>query len=211
MAKSKTAKEKANTYILLDRSASMRERWDEAVSSINAYVDELNKTKEEGAVTVAVFDAIDGVQFDVLREAVENKKYKPIEATEASPRGNTPLYDAVARLLALADKTDTKKNVIIIMTDGEENSSREKNREQTKKDLEAVKAKDWEVIFLGADFDAYHGTAVHVNVAVNKTMSMNTGMYETGMRGLANLRNNYTISASANIDTMSLNAIVFKK
>jgi ADP-heptose:LPS heptosyltransferase len=53
----------------------------------------------------------------------------------------------------LARAGNYDKVAIIIMTDGAENSSRELSVAQAKALLDECRAKNWQVIFLGANFD----------------------------------------------------------
>jgi hypothetical protein len=65
----------------------------------------------------------------------------------------TPLLDAIVRTIALAEADNPDKAVIVIMTDGHENASREVTRDGVKVALDRVRARGWEVVFLGANFD----------------------------------------------------------
>lgn len=161
-------KNKLSAYILLDRSGSMGgARWETAISSINQYVETLKKTKNLDAnITVSAFDTGDfsksviesrvnsALSFVTIRDNVSIKEFKSLEATELSPRGGTPLYDATAQIINMAETDNNKKSVIIIMTDGEENSSKEYNLAAIKARIEGCIARDWEVVFLGAEFNA---------------------------------------------------------
>jgi hypothetical protein len=76
------------------------------------------------------------------------------------PEGSTALYDAIGQTITntlnYLAKADTKpKDVyLIILTDGEENSSRSYSSENIKKMIEGQKAADWKFIFLAANQDA---------------------------------------------------------
>jgi Mg-chelatase subunit ChlD len=94
----------------------------------------------------------------------------------------TPLLDALIRIIALADADKPDKAVIVVMTDGQENASKEVTREGVKAALERVKAKGWEVVFLGANFDNI-ADASSVGVGGAKQMAMSAGtMNETMVR-----------------------------
>lgn len=172
---------KLNVFILLDRSGSMATKWEETVSSVNAYVKEMTA---EGYVTVALFDDQQGTQFDIIRDDVKFKNFTPINAKEFSPRGGTPLYDCVEKIVSLAEKENNDKTVIVVMTDGEENSSKEISRDTAKYILNKCKRRDWQVVFLGADFDAF-AQASSVGVGLANTLNMSKGYYESALRGLA--------------------------
>ena len=170
-----------NAFVLLDRSGSMNSRWDEALGAVNAYVRELG---DAAAVTLATFDAVDGLKFDVIRDHVPAVDWKDVTSADASPRGQTPLLDAVARIVALAETADGARTVIVVMTDGHENASREVTKEQARAAVQRCKAKHWQVVFLGADFDAF-GEAGEVGVTSAQTLRTNSGRYEVSMKSVA--------------------------
>lgn len=195
-----------NAYILLDRSGSMANRWEEAISSINAYVDGLAGEKKgiwpaskkiDASVTVALFDDHQGIQYQIIKDHVGLKEWEPIDSAIYKPRGGTPLFDAAMRIFADAKAVDASRTIIVIMTDGQENSSKEATKEMMKKEVEKAKLQGWEVIFLGADFDTYTHTASGLNVAATKTATMHQGQYGDFMRGLSNQTVAYACNATS--------------
>lgn len=140
-------------FILLDRSDSMSSLWSEAISSINTYVQKLADEKVDTGVTLAVFDSNNGLDFQIIRDRIIPSTWMPVAINEAPPRGMTPLNDATGKIVALANAGNYDKVAIIIMTDGQENSSQELTVEAAKKLLDDCRAKNWQVIFLGANFD----------------------------------------------------------
>ncbi len=181
-----------HSYILLDRTGSMSDIWDEALGSVNAYaasVGEADEGEIEGAdiktaVTLAVFDYQESLQFDVLRKDVTSETWIDVTNDEASPRGMTPLFDAIGRIVSLAEADKPEKAVIVIMTDGHENSSREITRDGAKAALDRAKANGWEVVFLGAEF-ANFGDADAVGMSASKTMAVGQGRMQDSMSALA--------------------------
>ncbi len=160
-------------FILLDRSGSMGgSMWTEALNSINAYVKKLADDNVDTGVTLAVFDSNE--PFVVIRDRITPKTWMDVSNKDATPRGGTPLNDATGKLLDLAEKgingVQYDKVAIIIMTDGNENASHEYTVEKIKARLDLVRAKNWQVIFLGANFDnaaqAFsYGNMSHATVA----------------------------------------------
>ena len=177
---------KIHSYILLDRTGSMSPIWDEALSSVNVYAG--NIAGQAGDVvpkiTLAVFDAQDGLQFDVLRRDVPPDSWQPVTGKEASPRGMTPLFDAVARLISIAEADNPDKAVIVIMTDGAENASREVTKDGVKAALDRAETRGWEVVFLGAEF-ANFSDADAVGISRRKSMAMGRGRMSESMTRLA--------------------------
>lgn len=207
LAPAAMAKEPASpaihSYILLDRTGSMEPIWSEALSSVNAYADGLaaldGGPRVDADITLAVFDAQDGFQFDVLRDDVDAERWKKITNDEVSPRGMTPLYDAIGRMVALAEKDRPDKAVIVIMTDGEENSSEEMTKASTRAALDRVRAKGWEVVFLGAEFSNFDD-AEGVGQSASRNMAVSKDQLSDSMNRLAQKSKNYAAGAAPSVE-----------
>jgi uncharacterized protein with von Willebrand factor type A (vWA) domain len=167
-----------NVYILLDRSGSMSTLWDEAVGSINGYVKTL---KPSTKVHLAVFDS---VSHDVARDC-KAKDWVDVSSLEFQPRGSTPLYDSVGKVMALADEAKAKKTILVVMTDGYENCSKEHTQASIKARVSQFEAKKWEVIFLGANFDAVESVSGSLGVGAGKTMNIAAGNLRSGFDTLS--------------------------
>jgi hypothetical protein len=88
----KAAVKDLSVYILLDRSGSMQNLWDEALTSINTYVHALDGSTK---ATMAVFDS---GGFDMIRDTTA-AQWTDVGKSDAHPRGMTPLYDAAGKIL----------------------------------------------------------------------------------------------------------------
>src|SRR5262249_53900873 len=143
-------------FILLDRSGSMAEggKWPEALNAVNGYVSKLATDNVDTGVTLAVFDKDrDALDYRVVRERIIPSTWHTVSDKEVSPRGWTPLNDAIGRMVASAKAGNYDRVAIIIVTDGMENASVELNHAQAKALLDECRQRGWQVIFLGADFD----------------------------------------------------------
>ena len=194
-----------SSYILLDRTGSMSDIWDEALGSVNAYAEAVGKVEDgeaddlETTVTLAVFDHQEGFQFDVLRQNVEPDAWSKVTNDEVSPRGMTPLFDAINRTITMAEADNPEKAVIVIMTDGHENSSREVTRQGAKAALDRAEARGWEVVFLGAEFASF-GDADAVGVSANKQMAVSAGSLSVTQERLAKKARDYGKGEAAEIE-----------
>jgi len=184
-------------FILLDRSQSMTVagRWQEALGAINGYVKKLAADNVDTGVTLAVFDKHDGMfNYEIIRDRITPATWKPVSNEDAAPRGWTPLNDAIGRLVTQAragfNGTPYDKVAIIIVTDGEENASKEFSHQQAKALLESCRQQGWQVIFLGADFDNAAQAAAYGN-ATRATMSATAGNYASALRMTASKRGAY--------------------
>jgi uncharacterized protein with von Willebrand factor type A (vWA) domain len=179
-----------NVYILLDRSGSMSNMWAESIGSINAYVAEL---PEKTNVFLAAFDT----EYTVVRNSTV-KKWKPIETNEITPRGNTRLFDSSARIMMRALDDNEEKTVVVVMTDGEENSSINFKQSDVKALAKSLEDKKWELIFLGANFDKVGDVARHYGVGINKFTDIKAGnMHEYMTASLATSTRAYASTGEA--------------
>lgn len=195
-------------FVLLDRSGSMNTQWAEALGSINAYVKKLADDKVDTGVTLMVFDKPDQTpDFTVVRDRITPSTWNPVEKMEVSPRGYTPLNDAIGQIVALARKgapngQQYDKVAIIIMTDGLENASREYTHAQAKALLDSCREKGWQVQFLGANFDNAAQAASYGNLARN-TVESTTANLGVTMDMMATKRGLYGSGVAASMDWSS--------
>ena len=186
-----------DVFILLDRTGSMASLWVEAVSSVNTYVRELAKDGAGDRVTLAAFDAYEsGMQFDILRDAVQITEWREVAPDEVLPRGTTPLLDALVRLVTRAEEVNNEKTAIVVMTDGFENASKEVTVEAAKATLDRVKGKNWQINFLGADFDGI-SQAGRLGVARDNSMNFRQGRADAAMHSTAQAHSSYRRSPGA--------------
>ena len=143
-----------NIRMVLDRSGSMNRRIKDTIDSINAFIQDQKDNKIFGVLTLSTFDTI-SIDVPIYRQEV--KKLQELDYDFLKPRAGTPLLDAIG--IAIHDlennpvKEDEKK-VLVIVTDGYENSSREYNPD-TIRDLIRTKTEEgWLIVYLGADHDA---------------------------------------------------------
>lgn len=185
-------------FILIDRSGSMAGQWVEALASVNAYVKKLAEDKVDTGVTIVAFDQ-DGATFcfSILRDRITPSTMMPITEKDAHPRGMTPLNQATYKLVELANAHHYDKVAIIIMTDGGENSSApDFTLAGAKVLLETCRAKGWQVIFLGANFDNATQSAGYGNAA-RSTITASVGNFVGTMTSTASKRSAYGLTGEA--------------
>lgn len=171
----------------------MEPQWSETIKSINGYVHELHKGKDKSEITLAVFDLDNGFQYDVLRHKCKPADWKDLAVNEAKPRGLTPLYDAIGKLAREALAEDRDRSAIVVMTDGYENASTEISRDKAKEYLDKCRSKGWQVVFLGANFDAMP-QAKSMGVQVSSTLNIRPESLVRSMASLAGATMTYTSS-----------------
>ena len=184
-------------FILVDGSGSMQSLWTEALSSVNAYVKKLGDDHVDTGVTLAVFDHNMGrMDFRIVRDRIIPSTWHPVTNADATPRGWTPLNDAIGEIVGLAKRGNYDKVALIIMTDGIENSSKELNTAQAKALLDECRKKGWQVVFLGADFDNVAQAASYGNSA-RSTVQVSAANLSTATASLATKRGFYGVTGQS--------------
>ena len=142
--------------VLLDRSGSMAAIKSDAEGGFNTFIAEQRAQSGDARVTLAQFDT----EYDVV---YANRPIGEVPPLELQPRGATALYDGVGRLItdvgaelaALAENERPGTVIIVVVTDGHENSSREWTHDAVKAAIQRQESEySWEFIFLGANMDA---------------------------------------------------------
>ena len=159
--------------VVLDRSGSMAQIADDVVGGFNTFLSEQRKHAGKGRVTLVQFDGQD--PFEILIDGEDLNKVGDLDPGRYIPRGNTPLYDAVGRMIATVDaeileRADAGKpiedQVVVIVTDGFENASREFSWKTISDLIEARRSRAWAFVFLGADESTFEeGAAMGVSQA----------------------------------------------
>lgn len=189
-----------NTYILLDRSGSMATLWNEALGSINNYV---SKLKKKDKVFLAAFDD----QYEIVRECNAGD-WKDVTNEDAAPRGMTALFDSCGKIMTKAEEDDSRKTVLVVMTDGFENASKEHTQTSIKAKVKQFEDKNWEVIFLGANFDAVDSVSGGLGLVASKSMNISAGNLARGLDTLANYTAAYAATGQSinftDVDKMSM-------
>lgn len=195
--------QKISIFVALDRSGSMSgTRWNNAIEALNSYVMSAQKDNLEGNITITAFDTVGhnthnpNTYYNAPRfvDIVSNKPismFVPISPTTIQPEGGTPLYDASAFVMDKA-LASPGRSIVIILTDGEENESKEYNQSSIRAKVEQVTKLGNEVIFLGANFDI---STYRNQSGLNATKSANFDL--TSRSATAQMVNSlYTATAS---------------
>lgn len=149
--------DRSEIVVVLDRSGSMQEARKDHEGGLNSFVADQRGLAGEVTFTLIQFDTQN--PCEVVYDGVPIADVGPCELV---PRGGTPLLDAVGRAVAhVAKRIDARSPkpdqvLVMIITDGEENESREWTKAKVAalvKEREATHG--WKFLFLGANVDAF--------------------------------------------------------
>ena len=192
--------------LVVDRSGSMSRIQSDAQGAVNSFLDEQSKVDGVADVLLADFDSQESFRVALDGGLATWKPYT------LSPRGMTPLYDAIGRGINETEqrvaRSGADKVIVVIVTDGGENSSREFTRDSATALIKAKEAAGWEFVFLAAGQEAwvaaqaFAGTTMHFSNTINMTST--AGSYAGGMRSasasVARSRGGETVAYAAVVD-----------
>jgi hypothetical protein len=174
-------------HFVLDKSGSMFNCIESTVNGYNAQLETIQKLQKEYPeqqflVSLTIFDDIvDDVQLNQTIDAVEF-----LRMSRYRPSGTTALLDAIGmsiNSIQIANESVILNNemsiVMVILTDGLENASREFTFHQIAKTIKSLEETEkWTFNFLGADIDAIH-TSKMLNIKSENVVSFNkSNMHE---------------------------------
>ena len=152
-------KNKTDITIILDRSGSMASVQDDTIGGFNSFLGEQQKDEGEAALSLVQFDD----QYEVVYADKDLQNADKLNDRTFQPRGSTALYDAIGRtiqstgqrLAALPESERPDKVVLMILTDGFENSSREFSAQKINQMIGHQRnVYSWDFVFIGANQDA---------------------------------------------------------
>ncbi len=160
--------------LILDRSGSMTGLESDTIGGYNAMLKKQQAVDGECRITTLLFDNT----FELLHDRTDIQAVSEMTDKEYQVGGTTALIDAIGMSLHKIDNAEkhtaeeyrAEKVIFVIITDGEENSSREYSTAQVK-DMINKRKKDngWEFIFLGANIDAV-GTAGTFGIGADRAV-----------------------------------------
>ncbi|MGN1357242.1 MAG: VWA domain-containing protein [Succinivibrionaceae bacterium] len=157
--KEKTAESKpqrVELIMILDESGSMYKLVSDTIGGFNSMIDKQRKSGIPSQVTTVLFNE----KTDILYLQKPLDEIPELTNNEYSPERSTALLDAVGNTIRTVDgfKGISDKGtqvMVVIITDGMENSSREYSYALVKNLISERQDKNgWKFIFLGANIDA---------------------------------------------------------
>jgi len=172
-------KHKVYNLIILDESGSMESIKKTIINGFNEVVQTIKRValeypEQEHTVTFVSFNS------SGIKKIHENSKIESlnqIDDRSYQPNGGTPLFDAMGasffNLNWIIEKENPKNyNVLVtILTDGEENASKEHTGESIKEIIELYKSKNWTFTYIGANHDV---NLFASRISINNVMKFET-------------------------------------
>lgn len=154
--------DKTDITILLDKSSSMLNCVEKTIEAVNAFI--VKQREGEGEAVLSLIQFNDSAKvLDVNYIAVPINSVEYLTQSTYRPSGMTKLNDAIGlaitaigdRLRAISEDQRPGTVMLIIQTDGGENSSKIFNGKQIQDMITHQRNKySWDIVLVGADIDA---------------------------------------------------------
>lgn len=144
---------------ILDQSGSMSGLESDTIGGYNAFLKKQAAIDSPCLITTVLFND----RYRLLHDRIDIRAVSPLTDKDYQVGGSTALLDAMGqsinKLMGIQKQTSPEYRadqvLFVIITDGQENSSREYSLDRIKKMVEEQqKADGWEFIFLGANIDS---------------------------------------------------------
>jgi len=159
---------------VIDKSGSMNSIKSDAIGGFNSFLKEQLDVKDDTRITLSLFDTL----FKPVYKNIPLEDAEMLTESTYVPSDMTALYDAIGLSIDEAMGRYTKspesrpdRVLMVILTDGEENRSKEYGQERIFEMIKTQTEKEeWEFIFLAANQDAMK-TGVSMGVKFGNTMT----------------------------------------
>jgi len=147
--------------VILDRTGSMESIRDDTIGGFNAFLKSQKDAPGTATMTLVQFDSQD--PYEIIHRFKTIDQVPELTRATFVPRASTPLLDALGRgindleesISKLAKDDSPSRILFVVVTDGQENASKEFRKNQIEKMIkEKTEKNDWQFVFLSADIAA---------------------------------------------------------
>ena len=197
--------------VILDESGSMQPNREPTISGFNEFKTSQRSVSGECKLTLTKFSTPLGQErISLMFDSLPIEVVPDLSADNYQPAGNTPLYDAIGRTIDAIDnhlkdlpESDRPSVLCVIMTDGEENSSKKFKLAQIKEMIKEREQKDWMFAYLGAGPEAFKaGTTL--GMAPNQSMAYNASNMGGTMKSLSSSTARYRAARASGSSNASI-------
>lgn len=171
----------SHIHFLLDRSGSMWDCLDDTIGGFNSFV----KSQQEdtsGHCFMSFYQFDHEYQIVYLNKPIREVEYLTSQTFE--PRGQTALIDAIGQTISSVNArsvdNDNSTTIIVILTDGQENASKEFQHSKIKDMITEKEQHGWKFVFLGANQDAI---STACNLGIRREGALTYAQTPNGVRG----------------------------
>ena len=145
--------------VIIDESGSMGHLVQDTVGGFNKFLADQKEVPGDAVFTLCLFSTKHHYPFDFVKladvPALTSRSYKPGGSTALLDAIGTTINSVGAKLSAMPEEERPSKVIFLIITDGEENASKEFTKAQVASMVSHQRdIYSWEFVFMGANIDA---------------------------------------------------------
>jgi hypothetical protein len=194
--------------VIADASGSMAGLTTDTIGGFNKFLADQQAFPGEAVFTLCTFNT----DYRLVHDCVKIASVPVLDEKVYNPGGGTALLDAMGttidsvgkKLAAMPEEERPSKVIFLVITDGQENSSRRFTKSQIKEMVTHQREQySWEFVFMGANIDAIAegsslGIASYNSVSYNATKGGTHQLYNSVSSNMSSLRGSR--AASAQVD-----------
>lgn len=193
--------------VIIDASGSMRDLTKDTIGSFNTFLNEQKAVPGEAMFTLCTFNT----DYRLLHDCAVLANVPNLDAKSYRPNGGTALLDAVAvtinsvgqKLATMSEEDRPSKVIFLIITDGEENSSKQyRNPAVIREMIQHQRDKySWEFVFMGANMDAIQaGTSLNVSASNSMTYDASPAGTRNIYKSASSSLRSYRLQSNQKVD-----------
>lgn len=174
-------------FLLLDGSGSMASKWWDVLLAVDTYVSTVRGNNLDSRIILSTFSD----EVDIIVRDQPSRDWAPLYDSQIGmPGGGTRLFDAINAAARRLRDLDPPRATLLIATDGQEAGSQHTSETQARAFLDWVRAKGWQVIFIGVGFDN-NETARALGATPEQTLPVSPKLLGPASKSLGKKRANY--------------------
>lgn len=169
---------KTNVLFLVDGSYSVKEHGRDYLEIVNSVIDAQKQVDMDSRMTFATFNH--DIHYKIVNQSI---RYIPeVTMDVLNPVGGTSMRDCIAttisKMLKFTDTIEGVEKIVIILTDGDDTSSRFVSQDLLSKQIILARKYGWKFIFLGVTKESMEvGRACGFNICVRYDLSRRCKKY----------------------------------
>lgn len=187
---------------IIDRSGSMATIAADATGGFNTFLDRQKDVPGDVQMTLVLFN--DG--YEMLHNGVQLTRVEKLTRENYIPSGMTALFDAIGKTVTevierhRTDENPPQKTIVCILTDGQENHSKEyRDKKQVEDLIDTAKTEHgFEFIYIGVGIEAFDSTQIGIPQSHSMKVPHSAGGMSASYDSLGNATVQYRTSGSIN-------------
>jgi hypothetical protein len=170
----------------------------DTIGGFNKFIQDQKNLPDKATMTLIQFDH----EYRVDYNGIPMENVKELDSSSYTPRGNTALLDALNKAIletktyidGIAENNRPGRVVVVVVTDGGENSSKEIKKDDLKKLVTECESNLWRFVFMGANIDAFSEASSLGMLSCGATLQYEptehglSSSYESLSRGMRGIR-----------------------